>query len=507
MSCFRIDEALANPFYDGSLDHDTSRWLNDAYLSTCFDEFNTRFFQGVLKKPVLHCCSKTEEDFEDGLGVTVYDFVDCFGTPCDEVDLNSIRQGDVFRYVRGVFLRNDVKWSSRFQFENALIHEMCHVYQNDIVLKRDLYAIIKDSETSLRWNQKDRFHGDAFLGIAKKVSNHPENEEWFEVTPYVLGDEIIREFRMFRDTNDSDKTHRDSRRHYEVTSRDIPNLSDRRSNARSRSSNIVARYQSFNKEKGEIRYNVTSQTKAGKSYTVSFRFKNWHPDMNHLDDEIQHSMKGDIEIDCTCPAFEFQGYKYLATLKGGSIEAERRPPNKTNRDRHGFACKHILKAIDSFNQDFDKFRSEGKGVIRKRNLRVQHKYERNGNVRRYGRTRNESTASLGEMIYRDIASDLNKFISDAQEMFEDILVNSYGFSRVKAYIDIVDGLESDDGYFVICATLYDRMDNTVDEITYEFRPDGIYDDSDDFICDRREQLCESIANRFADTWDYENAGR
>ena len=171
------------------------------------------------------------------------------------------------------------------------------------------------------------------------------------------------------------KQNRDSRRHYEVTSRDIPNLSDRRSNARSRSSNIVARYQSFDKEKGEIRYNVTSQTKAGKSYTVSFRFKNWHPDMNHLDDEIQHSMKGDIEIDCTCPAFEFQGYKYLATLKGGSIEAERRPPDKTNRDRHGFACKHILKAIDSFNQDFDKFRSEGKGLIRKRNLRVQHKYE------------------------------------------------------------------------------------------------------------------------------------
>ena len=62
-------------------------------------------------------------------------------------------------------------------------------------------------------------------------------------------------------------------------------------------------------------------------------------------------------------------------MKGGSIEAERRPPDKTNRDRKGFACKHILKAIDSFNQDFDKFRSEGKGLIRKRNLRVQHKYE------------------------------------------------------------------------------------------------------------------------------------
>lgn len=165
-------------------------------------------------------------------------------------------------------------------------------------------------------------------------------------------------------------------RHDEVTSRDIPNLSDRRSYARSRSSNIVARFVDFNKETGEVHYSVTSQAKAGKSYTVTFRFKDWNPDMAHLDDEIQHAVKGNIEIDCTCPAFTYQGYKFLASIKGGSVDIERRPPDETNPDRHGYACKHILKAIDSFNQDFDKFRAEGKGMIKKHNLRVQHKYER-----------------------------------------------------------------------------------------------------------------------------------
>lgn len=164
-------------------------------------------------------------------------------------------------------------------------------------------------------------------------------------------------------------------RHDEVTSRDIPNLSDRRSYARSRSSNIVARFVDFNKETGEVHYSVTSQAKAGKSYTVTFRFKDWNPDMAHLDDEIQHAVKSNIEIDCTCPAFTYQGYKFLASIKGGSVDIERSPPDETNPDRHGYACKHILKAIDSFNQDFDKFRAEGKGMIKKHNLRVQHKYE------------------------------------------------------------------------------------------------------------------------------------
>ena len=165
-------------------------------------------------------------------------------------------------------------------------------------------------------------------------------------------------------------------RHDEVTSRDIPNLSDRRSYARSRSSNIVARFVDFNKDTGDVHYSVTSQAKAGKSYTVTFRFKDWNPDMAHLDDEIQNAVKGNIEIDCTCPAFTYQGYKFLASVKGGSVDIERRPPNETNPDRHGYACKHILKAIDSFNQDFDKFRAEGKGMIKKHNLRVYHKYER-----------------------------------------------------------------------------------------------------------------------------------
>jgi len=169
--------------------------------------------------------------------------------------------------------------------------------------------------------------------------------------------------------------HANCLRHDEVTSRDIQNLSDRRSYARSRSSNIVARFVDFNKDTGDVHYSVTSQAKAGKSYTVTFRFKEWNPDMAHLDDEIQHAVKGNIEIDCTCPAFTYQGYKFRASVKGGSVDIERRPPNETNPDRHGYACKHILKAIDSFNQDFDKFRAEGKGMIRKRNLRVQHKYE------------------------------------------------------------------------------------------------------------------------------------
>lgn len=194
-------------------------------------------------------------------------------------------------------------------------------------------------------------------------------------------------------------------RHDEVTSRDIPNLSDRRSQTRSRSSNIVARYQSFDKETGEVRYSVTSQTKAGKAYTVTFRMKDWHPDMEHLDDELQHAVKGDIEIDCTCPAFTYQGYKFLATARGGAIDPENRPPDETNKDRHGYACKHILKAIDSFNTDFDKFRAEGKGIARRHNLRVQHKYEGKGNVRRYGLSRNEGTTSAGHdketvMTYR-----------------------------------------------------------------------------------------------------------
>lgn len=487
-------------------------------------------------------------------------------------------------------------------------------------------------------------------------------------------------------------------RHDEVTSRDIPNLSDRRSYARSRSSNIVARFVDFNKDTGDVHYSVTSQAKAGKSYTVTFRFKDWNPDMEHLDDEIQNAVKGNIEIDCTCPAFTYQGYKFLASVKGGSVDIERRPPNETNPDRHGYACKHILKAIDSFNQDFDKFRAEGKGMIKKHNLRVQHKYERrqtlessssyslsekldmrfmtycdevlgihlssiqsssvrlsiakalhdymeqlmkicdigntydalkrvfatgnpkgfdeknrdkyerlvntlkhhfrslSGGVFEVHEARGGSTghfptdiriefgledngqnlwvnslripftlcfSSSGQFrllsgrsledkisecvadevsaisddwdktrrdIYSDVVeesgmktrrnnrdyesavsdvlrvieSDLRRFIDKVQIRFEAICKSEYHFKRVRAYVDVEDGFVSDEGSSSIYAVLYDKYDDTIAEVTYSFKDDGIFDDSDDFVGETYEDLIEDIASRFASEYDNAN---
>lgn len=364
-----VYEIKGNPSYSGSTDTNTRSFANGVYAHKMFVTYNERFFKGALEEvPFVF----VDAMFSNGwLGYVDYEYFDT-STKSRVYYCNpsTLTYGNITIKPCVMYLV-DSDWASRFHFENVLLHEMCHLYQVQVLCGCDLKTYDDELNTAV-----DHEHGDKFHESASLVNGSSFNTEGFLVTDNA--DDTYLVYRL-DERNLSHGLKRglfmNSRRHYEVTSRDIPNLSDRRSNARSRSSNIVARYQSFDKEKGEIRYNVTSQTKAGKSYTVSFRFKNWHPDMNHLDDEIQHSMKGDIEIDCTCPAFEFQGYKYLATLKGGSIEAERRPPDKTNRDRHGFACKHILKAIDSFNQDFDKFRSEGKGLIRKRNLRVQHKYE------------------------------------------------------------------------------------------------------------------------------------
>lgn len=214
---------------------------------------------------------------------------------------------------------------------------------------------------------------DAFIDSCN-VNDPTEVQEFSEVVCEIISTLVCEELSYMCSFGSSEPL-RNFHRCFEVTSRDIPNLSDRKSQSRARSSNIVARYQSFDKETGEVKYDVTSQSKAGRSYTVTFKLHDWHPDQAHLDDEIQHAVKGNIEIDCTCPAFLYQGYKYIATMKGSSIDPEVRPPNQTNKDRHGFACKHILKAIDSFNQDYDKFRAESRGMLRKHSLKVHHKYE------------------------------------------------------------------------------------------------------------------------------------
>ena len=57
--------------------------------------------------------------------------------------------------------------------------------------------------------------------------------------------------------------------------------------------------------------------------------------------------RSQIRINCTCPDFRYR-YAYTATQgKFKEGEDETRPSNITNPDRHGGACKHILRMLNN----------------------------------------------------------------------------------------------------------------------------------------------------------------
>ena len=88
----------------------------------------------------------------------------------------------------------------------------------------------------------------------------------------------------------------------------------------------------------------------GAPYTLRVKFVDWDKvmdmDMTPREKALamikKDSPYSDVQLYCSCPSFKFH-YQYVANQHGASIEPESRPPEITNPDRRGVACKHARR--------------------------------------------------------------------------------------------------------------------------------------------------------------------
>lgn len=86
---------------------------------------------------------------------------------------------------------------------------------------------------------------------------------------------------------------------------------------------------------------------------------------------LKSALSGNVRMHCTCPAFLYQGYKYISYKKGVGINKEDRSPDITNPNKEGLACKHILVALNQLKSDYSSIYSMLKEQIPKGNDKPQ----------------------------------------------------------------------------------------------------------------------------------------
>ena len=127
---------------------------------------------------------------------------------------------------------------------------------------------------------------------------------------------------------------------------DIFSRSDDGSKDKAKSQGLAARL--YKVEDNKILYTVNS-SEGDKQYLVTIQLLGLTG--NKLK-SLRSALSGDIRISCTCPAFLYHGFKYIMWKSQSGINKETRPPNKTNPEQKGAACKHILVALERLKSDY-----------------------------------------------------------------------------------------------------------------------------------------------------------
>ena len=123
--------------------------------------------------------------------------------------------------------------------------------------------------------------------------------------------------------------------------------SDNRSKSAANSQSISARL--YKVENRTVFYTVTSSS-GNKQYIVKIQLTDL--DLSNLD-SLEDALQGNIKIYCSCDAFLYSGYKYIAFKANSGIEPETRAPKITNPNMYGIACKHILVALKQMKKDYN----------------------------------------------------------------------------------------------------------------------------------------------------------
>ena len=153
--------------YDGLTDTNQPMWFKPFYLKQKYGEYNRRFFNGALPALPIRLGSATK-------GKTI----GSCKSLCNEVE-------DTITPIE--IILNNKNYSTRYNLENILIHEMCHAYQMLILCEGKLSRFLKDSKQG----SGSSGHGPLFFKAADMVNNSSDNTEGFKVTQYEESGQVI----------------------------------------------------------------------------------------------------------------------------------------------------------------------------------------------------------------------------------------------------------------------------------------------------------------------------
>lgn len=205
---------------------------------------------------------------------------------------------------------------------------------------------------------------------------------------------------------------------------DIINKSDNRSKEKASRDGLVARL--YKVEDNKILYTVTSST-GNKQYIVTIQLLGLTG--NKLK-SLKSALNGNIKISCSCPAFLFQGYKYISWKSSSGIDREDRSPDKTNPNKEGMACKHILVALNQIKSDYDKIHDMIKAQIPKGKDKPQPTDIKDN-------AKSDSPTELDIKIITDFKEAVSKLYKDYTEFLDSDHLDSDIFTNSKFY-DKVD---------------------------------------------------------------------
>ena len=131
-----------------------------------------------------------------------------------------------------------------------------------------------------------------------------------------------------------------------MNSKEVTNKSDIRSRIKSKKEQLKAK---FYKVDGDTLLYTVNSSKKNKQYLVKIQLLDLS---NNKLSSLKSALDGNLKISCTCPAFLYQGYKYISYKKQVGIDKEIRVPNIKNPNQIGLACKHILVALEQIKSDY-----------------------------------------------------------------------------------------------------------------------------------------------------------
>lgn len=175
-------ETKGNDTYDGTVDWNRTHWFNVSFLTKRYVEYNKRFFGNLLPETIPIVIQETNKS---ALASTNLDLLD---TRTNKIVSNTPQKewNEKFhKVIVSEIVFKIVDWDTRFQLENALIHEMCHVWQVYCGIQQNPYNYMLETEDP---NKKG--HGKCYSEIAKKINKHSSNFEGFVVLNSRTGDEL-----------------------------------------------------------------------------------------------------------------------------------------------------------------------------------------------------------------------------------------------------------------------------------------------------------------------------